>query len=156
VTLLTNTLTFNFARAVTWVKDTQVPQELEICVIPLANPSVPGLATYVGGLQSQSIVLADTMNTVVFRLVPTFSPGLTEPVQYRAEWRQGGITGQTVSYDFAMPAQDCTWDHLVDLNNLIQGEVYVQQSQIGVAGEAWAGRYRHDCRPAQHIGPAVK
>lgn len=133
MTLLTNTLTFNFARAVTWVKDTQVPQELEICVIPLANPSVPGQATFVGGLQSQSIVLADTTNTVVFRLVPTFAPGLTEPVQYRVEWRQGGITGQTVSYDFAMPAQDVTWDHLVDLNNVIDGEVYVQQTQVGVA-----------------------
>jgi hypothetical protein len=133
VTLLTNRLTFSFPRSVTWSNDQQVPQEMEVAVIPLASPSFPNQGTFVGGVQAQSVVLNDTANTVSFNLVPSYAAGLTEPVLYRAEWREGGITGRTFSAEFAMPAQDCTFDELQSLGNVISGTNYVQQSQVGVA-----------------------
>lgn len=133
MTLLTNTLTFNFSRAVTWSNDQQVPQLMEVCVIPLANPSFPDQGTYVGGLQSQTVVLNDSINSIQFNLVPSYAAGLSEPVLYRAEWRQGGISGQTYSQDFAMPAENVSWDQLESLGSYVTGVNYVQQSQVGVA-----------------------
>ena len=133
VTLLTNTLTFNFSRAVTWLNDQQVPQLMEVCVIPLANPSFPDQGTYVGGLQSQTVLLNDSINRVQFNLVPSYAAGLSEPVLYRAEWRQGGISGQTYSQDFSMPAENVSWDQLESLGSYVTGVNYVQQSQVGVA-----------------------
>lgn len=134
MTLLRNALTFSFPRAVTWQNDQQVPQLMEVSVTPLASPSFPDMGTFVGGVQSQQVLLSDADNTVVFNLVPTFAAGLTEPVQYIAQWRQGGITGQTETQPFAMPAQDCRFDELSDLGELIPGTNYVQQSRVGVAG----------------------
>ena len=130
--LLRNALTFQFPRSVVWNDDQQVPQILEVAVIPLASPSFPDMGTFVGGPQSQEVLLTDTTNTVTFDLVPTFAAGLTEPVQYRAEWREGGVTGRITSKEFAMPSQDCTFDQLTDLGDLIDGTNYVQQSQVGV------------------------
>lgn len=131
--LLTNQLTFNFDRAVTWSNGQQVPELMEVAVIPLANPSYPDQGTYVGGLQTQTVLLTNTTNSVSFNLVPSYAAGLTEPVLYRAEWRQGGVTGRTTSQDFAMPGQDVAWDQLDLLGDYVDGTNYVQQTQVGVA-----------------------
>lgn len=132
--LQTYTLTFNFDRAVTWYNGSQVPEEMEVTIIPLANPSFPNMGTYVGGLQSQTVLLTNTTNTVTFNLVPSNAAGLSQPVNYRAEWRQGGITGRVFSQVFAMPGQNVTWDQLADLSDFVTGTDYIQQTQIGVAG----------------------
>lgn len=133
MTLLTNVLTFNFERAVSWTNDQQVPQLMEVVVVPLANPSFPDQATFVGGLQTQTVLLTNSTNSVEFNLVPTYAAGLSEPVFYRAEWRQGGITGRTYTQDFSMPAQNVSWDQLDLLGDYVDGTNYVQQSQVGVA-----------------------
>lgn len=133
MTLLRNKLTFQFPRSVAWSNDQQVPQDMEVAVIPLASPSFPNMGTFVGGVQSQTVTLSDTTNSVSFELVPTYAAGLTEPVLYRAEWREGGVTGRTFSKEFSMPSQDCTFDELENLGNVIDGTNYVQQSQVGVA-----------------------
>src|ERR1700744_3000222 len=133
MTLLTNTLRFYFARTASWTYDQQVPQLMEVCIIPLANPSYPDEATYVGGLQTQQVLLTNEINSVSFNLVPTYAAGLSEPVFYRAEWRQGGITGRTNTQDFAMPAQNVDWDQLDLLGDYVDGTNYVQQDQVGVA-----------------------
>lgn len=130
--LLRNALTFQFPRSVVWSNDQQVPEILEVAVIPLASPSFPDQGTFVGGPQSQQVLLTDATNTVTFDLVPTYAAGLTEPVLYRAEWREGGVTGRITSKEFSMPSQDCTFDQLTDLGDLIDGTNYVQQSQVGV------------------------
>lgn len=132
--LLQYELTFNFARSVRWSNDGQIPQVMEVSVIPLANPSFPDQATYVGGVQSQKITLADTTNSISFTLVPTYAVGLTQPVLYRAEWREGGATGRLFTEQFAMPSQNCTFDELRDLGNIITGVDYIQQTQIGQPG----------------------
>jgi len=132
--LQTYTLTFNFDRAVTWYNGSQVPEEMEVTVIPLANPSFPGMGTYVGGLQSQTVLLTNSTNTVTFNLVPSNAAGLSQPVNYRAEWRQGGITGRIFSEVFAMPSQNVTWDQLDNLGDFVTGVDYIQQTQVGVAG----------------------
>jgi len=132
--LLSYELTFDFLRSVKWANDQQVPQLMEVVVVPLASPSFPDMGTFVGGLQSQDVLLNDAHNLVTFSLVPTFAAGLSEPVHYRAEWREGGVTGRTFSQDFAMPSQNVTWDQLQQLGDFVTGVDYVQQSQIGVAG----------------------
>jgi hypothetical protein len=133
MTLLPNTLTFQFARAVSWTNDQQVPQTMEVSVTPLANPSFPDQGTFVGGVQSQTVLLTDETNNITFNLIPTDAAGLSERVLYVAEWREGGITGRTYSQQFAMPAQNVTWDQLNLLGDYISGTNYVQQDQVGAA-----------------------
>ena len=130
-------LTFHFERSVD--QATQVPEVMEVCVIPLASPSSTSPdATLVGGLQSQTVVLSQADNTAVFQLVPTDYPTLTAPVTYRAEWREGGIIGLTQSVDFSMPDADINFNDLTDLGAIIGGEVYLQQSDLGVPGRVAA------------------
>lgn len=112
----------------------QVPETVEVIVIPLSDASLPGAdATYVGGLQRQTIVLSQEDNAAVFDLVPTDEPGLTERILYRIAWRQG-VIGRTFTYDFAMPDVDVNFDDLQSLGNIIGGETYLQQSDLGVPG----------------------
>lgn len=130
--LIRRSLTVNFARAITAID--QVPEVMEVVVIPLSDPSSPsGDVTLVGGLQKQSIVLSQETNSIVFQLVPTDEPGLTQRVTYRIAWRKG-VTGRTYTYDFAMPDRDLDFDDLFDLGEVIGGEVYLQQTDLGVAG----------------------
>jgi hypothetical protein len=133
-TLLSYSLTFQFNRSVKWSGGKQVPQVMEVVVIPLASPSFPDLGTFVGGPQSQTVLLTNVTNDVVFQLVPTYAAGLSEPVLYRVEWREGGITGRTFTEQFAMPSQDVTWDEVQQLGNVVTGVDYIQQSQIGIPG----------------------
>lgn len=134
MTLLRNTLTFSFPRAIVWTDDQQTPQLMEVALTPLADPSFPDMGTYVGGVQTQQVLLSDATNSVAFSLVPSYAAGLSEPVLYVVEWREGGITGRTYTQTFAMPSQDCTWAQIIGgLGQSIDGINYVQQSQVGVA-----------------------
>lgn len=131
-TILKRTLSFHFPRSVTATK--QLPQTLEVIIVPLSDPSAPDQGTYVGGLQKQSVLLDDDDNVISFQLVPTASPDLVAPVTYRAAWREGGVLGRTVTHDFAMPDRDVRFDELSELGQIVGGETYLQQSDLGVPG----------------------
>ncbi|QIG58378.1 hypothetical protein SEA_SKOG_226 [Gordonia phage Skog] len=119
-------LTFNFQRAVTMGEYTN-SSVLEVAVAPLSSPSSSGLdATLVGPAQVQEVVLSDTVS-VVFQLVPTDDPSLTERVTYRAAWRDKYMGRQHVQ-DFVMPDFDVDFDDLQNLGQIIGGETYVQWS----------------------------
>jgi len=134
-TLIRRNLTFNFQRSVNTVDGVQVPQTIEVAVTPLATPSFPDVATYVGGVQEQTVLLNNATNTAVFALVPSNAAGLTQNVNYLTAIRQGGVTGPTTNTPFAMPDADTDWDTLVaSLGEVIGGVSYVQQTDIGVAG----------------------
>jgi len=134
-TLLKRNLTFNFQRSVNTVDGVQVPQTIEVAITPLATPSFPDVATYVGGVQEQTVLLNNATNQAVFALVPSNAAGLTQNVNYLTAIRQGGVTGPTTNTPFAMPDADTDWDTLVaSLGDVIGGVSYVQQSDIGVAG----------------------
>ena len=93
----------------------QVPETVEVVVIPLSDSSLPAAdATYVGGLQKQTVVLSQEDNTAVFDLVPTDEPGLTDRILYRIAWRQG-VIGRTYTYDFAMPDLDVSANEAEDI-----------------------------------------
>lgn len=131
-TILKRNLEFHFPRSVSVTK--QIPQTLEVIVTPLSDPSAPDQGTYVGGAQKQSVLLDDDDNVLVFQLVPTASADLLAPVTYRAAWREGGVIGRTFTYDFAMPDADVRFDELAELGQIIGGETYLQQSDLGVPG----------------------
>lgn len=131
-TILKRNLEFHFPRSVSVTK--QIPQTLEVIVTPLSDPSGPDQGTYVGGAQKQSVLLDDDDNVLVFQLVPTASPDLLAPVTYRVAWREGGVIGRTFTYDFAMPDRDVRFDELAELGQIIGGETYLQQSDLGVPG----------------------
>ena len=131
-TILKRSLEFHFPRSVSVAK--QIPQALEVIITPLSDPSAPDQGTYVGGLQKQSVLLDDDDNVLLFRLVPTASPDLLAPVTYRAAWREGGVIGRTFTYDFAMPDADIRFDELAELGQIIGGETYLQQTDLGVPG----------------------
>lgn len=131
-TILKRNLEFHFPRAVSAVG--QLPQTLEVVLIPLSDPSGPDQGTYVGGLQQQTVLLDDDDNVITFSLVPTASPQLLAPVNYRVAWRDGGIIGRTLTYDFAMPDADVRFDELASLGQIIGGQAYLQQNDLGVPG----------------------
>lgn len=131
-TILKRNLEFHFPRSVSVTK--QIPQTLEVIVTPLSDPSGPDQGTYVGGAQKQSVLLDDDDNVLVFQLVPTASPDLLAPVTYRVSWREGGVIGRLFTYDFAMPDRDVRFDELTDLGQIIGGETYLQQADLGVPG----------------------
>ena len=106
-TVIRRKLTVHFQRAISMTD--QVPETVEVVVIPLSDSSLPEAdATYVGGLQKQTVVLSQEDNTAVFDLVPTDEPGLTDRILYRIAWRQG-VLGRTFTYDFAMPDVDVSF-----------------------------------------------
>ena len=131
-TILKRNLTFHFPRAVSVTN--QTPQTLEVVVVPLSDPSAPDQGTYVGGLQRQTVLLDDDDNVLTFSLVPSNSPDLLAPVNYRVAWREGGVLGRTFTYDFAMPDSDIRFDELADLGQIIGGESYLHQEDLGVPG----------------------
>jgi hypothetical protein len=124
-------LTVSFARSVSFPN--QVPALMEVMVFPLAEPSSPVLgATFVNpvGVQQVSLV-RDT--DIVFELIPSHLAGLTGELLYRIQWR-AGVTGRTFTFDFAMPDQDINFDQLSTLGNIIDGEVYLRNTDLGVPG----------------------
>jgi len=131
-TLIYRKLTLNFARAVT---PAQNPQVMQVVLTPLnGSTSVPANSTFVEAPVARDVLLAETTNTVVFNLVPSDLAGLSQRLLYRIAWRAGGATGRTFTYDFAMPNSDVTFEQLNSLNYIIGGSVYLQQSDLGVAG----------------------
>jgi len=133
VAIIKRRLTVHFARSVTFPG--QVPHTLQVIVVALAEPSAPvEQSTFVSPVGTQEVLLADAVNSTFFDLVPTDHPELTERITYRIQWRPGGITGRTVTYDFAMPDADIDFDDLTDLGAIIGGETYLQQDDLGVAG----------------------
>lgn len=127
-------LTINFQRSVS----AKTPAVMEVSITPLSDPSAPNLnTTLVGGTQVQSVLLANDVNPVVFDLIPTDSPELTERVPYRIAWREKYMGAMTVK-DFVMPDFDVDFDDLDNLGNIIGGETYLQWTDRlrpgGVAG----------------------
>jgi hypothetical protein len=126
-------LTVNFARSVNTT--TQIPVTMQVVLTPLA-PATSVLAggTFVEAPVAREVVLSATVNSVVFRLVPTDLPGLSQRVLYRIAWRPGGVTGRTFTYDFAMPDADVSFEQLNSLGYVIGGEAYLQHADLGRAG----------------------
>ena len=132
--IIERALTFNFAPSVN--ATTGLPDIMEVAIQPLGDASsATAGATFAGGLRTTTVELVNPgPNAAVFDLIPSYSPGLTTPIMYRAMWR-AGIMGRTYTFDFAMPDVDCTWDELVaGIGEVIDGEVYLQQSDLGVPG----------------------
>ena len=129
--VITRSLTFNFAPS---ISGSGLPNIMEVAVIPLDNASSAGAgATFAGGLRTASVTLSSPgPNTAVFDLIPTFAPGLSDPIKYRVMWR-AGVQARTFTYDFNMPDADLTWEQLTsELGNIIDGESYLQQADLGV------------------------
>lgn len=131
--IITRALTFHFAQSVSVT--TGLPDIMEIALLPLNDASSSNAgATFAGGLKTANIALSDPVNSATFQLIPTFSPGLTVPVNYRVMWR-AGPQARTFTYDFVMPDQDLSWEQLIgDVSNIIDGTVYLQQADLGVPG----------------------
>lgn len=129
--VITRSLTFNFAPS---ISGSGLPNIMEVAVIPLDNASSAGAgATFAGGLRTASVTLSSPgPNTAVFDLIPTFAPGLSDPIKYRVMWR-AGVQARTFTYDFNMPDADLTWEELTsEVGNIIDGESYLQQTDLGV------------------------
>ena len=121
-TMVKRRLTINFQRSIKAGK----PQVMEVAIAPLGNPSSPNNdATLVGGTQSQDVLLWNDNNPVVFDLVPTDSPDLTDRLLYRIAWREK-FMGRQFTQDFTMPDFDCEFDDLQNLGSLIGGTTYLQ------------------------------
>lgn len=130
--IIERALTFKFAKSVTLA--TGQPDVMDVAVTPLTDASsgVSG-ATFAGGVKSAQVSLSDPINTVTFNLVPTYSPGLSAPINYRVMWR-AGVMARTFTYDFAMPDQDIDFDRLATLNLIIDEHSYLQITDLGVPG----------------------
>lgn len=131
--IISRALTFDFSASISTT--TGLPDILEIAITPLGDgSSATSGATYVGGVQTATIELSDPINTVTFDLIPTYSPGLDNAINYRVMWRTG-VMGRTFTYDFAMPDSDLTWDQLTaTVGDIITGTAYLQQTDLGVPG----------------------
>lgn len=125
-------LTVNFARSVSFPD--QTPAVMQVLVYPLAQPSSSAAgATFVSPHGTQEVVLAHPNNPVTFELIPSHLAGLSEELIYRIQWR-AGVTGRTYTFDFAMPDQDINFEDLADLGKIIDGEAYLRQADLGIAG----------------------
>jgi hypothetical protein len=114
---------------------TSKPVLYEIVVTPMAAPSTPVEdLSYAGDKQSQEVLLRDSTNDVIFNLVPSDDPGLTERVLYRIAWRPKYMTGRIERHEFAMPDQDVNFADLSELDHLILGTSWLSESDIGVPG----------------------
>lgn len=130
--ILRRNLTVHFQKSVKVTSAGVTPQSVEVTVIPLQDASnAETVATYVGGPQTQTSTLLYEDNPVTFSLVPSNIAGLSNPINYRIMWRVGGVTGRTETYDFAMPDVDITFDQLHSTSAIINGEVYLQQIDLG-------------------------
>lgn len=133
--LVRRNLVVHFQKSVKVTSTEVSPQSVEVSVIPLKDASnAQTVATYIGGVQTVIKPLIGDDNPVTFSLVPSDFPGLTNPINYRIMWRVGGVTGRTETYDFSMPDSDIDFDQLHSIGNIIDGQAYLQQSDLGVAG----------------------
>lgn len=129
--LITRALTFNFDPIINAA--TGQPDILDISVIPLASAS-NSQATFAGGVRSTQLELSQSVNSWTINLIPSYSPGLTAPINYRVLYRSG-VLGPTTTLDFSMVDQDIDFNTLIsNTANIISGETYLQQSDLGVPG----------------------
>lgn len=132
--LNTRALTVHLQRAV--IGDGP-PTLYEVAVNPLSTPSSPSANATLVARDSQDVLVGNDVVNVVFNLVPTDDPGLTERVTYRIAWREKYM-GRMFTQDFVMPDFDVDFDDLEDLGNIIGGTTYLQwtdrSSPGGVAG----------------------
>lgn len=110
-----------------------IPDTVEVAVVPLSTPSNPNLGTFVGGTQKKEVVLVTDPTNVVFQLVPSDDPSLTERVIYRVGWRSK-YQGREFHYDIVMPDQDIRFDQLTDLGAVLGGETYLKNTDRGRLG----------------------
>lgn len=122
-------LTVNFQRA---VSGDGPPVVIEVAVNPLSVPSAPAQDATLITRETQDVLLAENAS-VVFHLVPTDHPDLTERVTYRIAWREKYM-GRVFAQDFVMPDFDVDFDDLQELGNIIGGTSYVQWSDVGRQG----------------------
>jgi hypothetical protein len=131
--VITRALTFNFSPSIN--ASTGLPDILDISVIPLSSASSNGAgATFAGGVRSNQIELSQPINSWTVNLIPSNLAGLTDPINYRVLYRTG-VLGPATTLDFSMLDQDIDFETLIsDTANIISGEVYLQQSDLGVPG----------------------
>lgn len=123
-------LTVRFERS---VSGDGTPDTLEIVLTPLiSSVATTDDSVLVGGRQSRKIVL-DTMATVRFDVIPSYSTELSDPVHYRLSWRNKYM-GKITSQDFIMPNQDVRFEDLGNLGSLISSESYLWTSDLGKPG----------------------
>lgn len=126
------TLSVRFERAIS--SATNKPVTMEVVLTPLNGANAPDLdATYLAEKQVKKVRLANAMNVVTFDLIPTFMPGLDQPIYYRIAWRKDVMSNITQT-DFSMPNQDVDYDDLANLGNVIGGENYLKEEDLGVPG----------------------
>lgn len=129
--MIKRNLTISFQKSVG--NSTSKPEVVEVVVIPLSSPSSSqDNVTLAGGRQVQKVTLVQPVTDVVFELVPTDAPGLSERILYRVGWRVQFL-GRVETYDIVMPDFDVHFDDLEELSAIIGGETYLQQSDLGVA-----------------------
>lgn len=125
-------LTLRFERSVT--SQHSKDERLEVVVTPLDSASNPnGDLTLVETKQVQKAILRNGVTEIYFNLTPTFDAGLTEPIFYRIAWRIGQL-GRITEHDFSMPDRDVNFDDLGELGNIIDGENYLREEDLGVPG----------------------
>lgn len=108
------------------------PEVVEVVLIPLSSPSSSqDNITLTGGKQVKKVTLTEPTVDVTFEVTPSDSPGFSERILYRIGWRSQYL-GRTFTTDFAMPDFDVHFDDLEELSAIIDGEVYLQQSDLGV------------------------
>lgn len=124
------TLTIHFHRAVTDPKQ----ETLEVVVTPLASANHPDNDQTILGLkQTRKVTLREPVTVISFELTPSYQVGLDRPILYRIAWRRGSF-GRIESREFAMPNQNVDFDDLFDMGNIITGEEYLKQDDLGVPG----------------------
>jgi hypothetical protein len=87
--IITRALTFDFAPSVN--TSTGLPDILDISLIPLGSATnAQAGATFAGGLKTAQIELSDPVNTVVFNLIPSFSPDRADQLSGAVAYRRAG------------------------------------------------------------------
>ena len=107
---------------------------IEVVLIPLATTNNPdGNSTLVEEKQVQKVNLHNEVTEIYFDVTPTYSPGLQEPIFYRIAWRRG-YAGRITETDFAMPNMDVDFDDLGELGNIITGDNFLREEDLGTPG----------------------
>jgi hypothetical protein len=109
------TLTLSFERSVT----AATPNTIEVTVIPLVTTTNPVSNTIlISGPQTRVLLLANSITTTTFSLVPSNHVDLDESIVYRIAWRER-YTGSQYTADFTMPDADTNYADLAGLGRIL-------------------------------------